>query len=82
VQQAVVNFEVFAPVTRMESIRLVLALAADKGWEVHHMDMMTAFLNGELAEVYIQQLQCFVIAEDEGKVLRLQRALYGLRQAP
>jgi hypothetical protein len=47
------------------------------------MDVMTAFLNGELAEeVYIQQLQCYIIAKDEGKVLRLQRALYGLRQAP
>jgi hypothetical protein len=47
------------------------------------MDVMTAFLNGELAEeVYIQQLQCYIIAKDEGKVLRLQRALYGLCQAP
>jgi hypothetical protein len=55
VQQAGIDFdEVFAPVARMESVQLVLALAADEGWEVHHMDVKTAFLNGELAEeVYV-----------------------------
>jgi hypothetical protein len=55
VQQAGIDFdEVFAPIARMESVQLVLALAADEGWEVHHMDVKTAFLNGELAEeVYV-----------------------------
>jgi hypothetical protein len=55
VQQADIDFdEVFAPVARMESVQLVLALAADEGWEVHHMDVKTTFLNGELAEeVYV-----------------------------
>jgi hypothetical protein len=38
----------------MESIRLVLALTADDRWEVHHMDVKTMFLNGELKEVYVQ----------------------------
>jgi hypothetical protein len=41
-------------VARMESIRLVLALTADDSWEVHHMDMKTMFLNGELADVYVR----------------------------
>jgi hypothetical protein len=79
-QQAEVDFEVFAPVARMESIRLVLTLVVDEGLAVHHMDMKTTFLNGELAEeVYVQQPQVF--AGEEGKVLRLRRALYGLHQA-
>jgi hypothetical protein len=55
VQQAGIDFdEVFALVAWMESVRLVLALAADEGWEVYHMDVKTAFLNSELAEeVYV-----------------------------
>jgi hypothetical protein len=59
VQQAGVDFEeVFAPVARMESVHLILALAVDEGWEVHHMDVKTVFLNRELAEeVYVQQPQ-------------------------
>lgn len=47
--------EVFAPVARLETVRLLLALAAHEGWEVHHMDVKSAFLNGDLAEeVYVQ----------------------------
>ena len=48
--------EVFAPVARMESIRLLLALAAAKDWRVHHLDIKSAFLNGELTEtVFVRQ---------------------------
>nr|GFB80866.1 hypothetical protein [Tanacetum cinerariifolium] len=51
VQQKGVDFEdVFAPVARMESIRLILALAAKENWIVHHLDVKSAFLNGELKE--------------------------------
>jgi hypothetical protein len=47
--------EVFAPVARLEIVRLMLALAANGKWEVHHMDVKSAFLNGELQEeVYVQ----------------------------
>lgn len=55
VQQQGIDFEeVFAPVARIESMRLLLALAAQEGWSVHHMDVMSAFLNGELQEeVYV-----------------------------
>jgi hypothetical protein len=46
---------VFAPVTRIESVCLLLALAAQEGWPVHHMDMKSTFLNEELAEeVYVR----------------------------
>ena len=48
--------EVFAPVARIETVRVLLALAAKGGWEVHHMDVKSAFLNGDLAEsMYVKQ---------------------------
>ena len=75
--------EVFAPVARLETIRLMLALAASGKWEVHHMDVKSAFLNGELQEeVYVQQPPGFQSSKHPGKVLRLSKALYGLKQAP
>jgi len=84
IQQEGVDFdEVFAPVARMESIWMLLAVAAREGWLVHHMDVKSAFLNGDLQEeVYVRQPPGFVAAGHEGKVLKLQKALYGLRQAP
>jgi hypothetical protein len=82
-QQDRVDFDdAFAPLARMESVGL-LALAAQEGWRVHHMDVKSAFLNGDLKkEVYVHQLPGFEIPGKEGKVLRLRKALYGLRQAP
>jgi hypothetical protein len=84
VQQEGIDFdEVFALVARMESVRLLLALAAQEGWQVYHMDMKSAFLNGDLKEeVYVRQPTGFIIADQEGNVLRLRKALYDLRQAP
>jgi hypothetical protein len=75
--------EVFAPVACMESVRLLLALAAQERWQVHHMDVKTAFLNGDLQEeVYVQQAPGFAQPGQEHKVYRLHKALYGLHQAP
>ena len=83
VQQEGVDFDdAFAPMARMESVRLLLALAAQEGWRVHHMDVKSAFLNDDLKEVYVHQPPRFAIPSKEGKVLRLRKALYGLRQAP
>lgn len=84
VQRQGVDFdEVFAPVARMETVRLLTSLAAQDGWEVHHMDVKSAFLNGELVEeVYVSQPPGFEIEGQEHKVLKLNKALYGLRQAP
>jgi hypothetical protein len=84
VQQQGVDFEeVFTSVAQMESVRLLLALAAQEGWAVHHMDVKSAFLNGELQEeVFVKQPEGFIIEGHEHKVLRLAKALYGLRQTP
>src|SRR5438105_6889916 len=84
VQQPGINFEeVFALVARLKSMRLLLALAVHHGWFVHHMDVKSAFLNGDLQEeVYVIQPPGFIITSKEHKVLRLRKALYGLRQAP
>ena len=74
--------ETFSPVARFESIRLLLALAALEDWEIHQMDVKSAFLNGVLEEeIYMEQPQGFIIAGQEGKVCRLRKALYGLKQA-
>jgi hypothetical protein len=74
--------EVYAPVARIETVRVLLALAAHGGWEVHHMDVKSAFLNGDLTEtVFVQQPPGFIVGKGD-KVLKLKKALYGLRQAP
>lgn len=73
----------FAPVARMETVRVIVALAASNGWEIHHLDVKTAFLHGDLnEEVYVSQPDGFKIKGSEDKVYRLHKALYGLRQAP
>jgi len=83
VQQEDVDFDnAFAPAALMEFVRLILALAAQEGWRIHHMDVKSAFLNGNLKEVNVHKPSGFVIPSKEGKVLRLSKALYGLRQAP
>jgi hypothetical protein len=71
--------KVYAPVAHLESVRLILAFAGHSGWPVHHMDVKTVFLDGELDdEVYVSQLPGFEAPDSSGKVLRLRKALYGL----
>ncbi|KAJ0868674.1 putative RNA-directed DNA polymerase [Helianthus annuus] len=75
--------EVFAPVTRIETVRLLIAIAASEGWEVHHLDVKSAFLHGDLKEtVYVNQPDGFEKKNQEQKVYKLKKALYGLKQAP
>ncbi|GKC00221.1 retrovirus-related pol polyprotein from transposon TNT 1-94 [Tanacetum coccineum] len=75
--------EVYAPVARIDTIRLMIALAAQKGWTIYQMDVKSAFLYGTLEEdVYVQQPQGYVVKNNEHKVYKLQKALYGLKQAP
>nr|GEY05397.1 ribonuclease H-like domain, reverse transcriptase, RNA-dependent DNA polymerase [Tanacetum cinerariifolium] len=84
VQEQGIDFdEVFEPVARIEIVRLILALAAYHGWQVHHLDVKSAFLHGDLKEeVYVTQLEGFIQQENSEKVYKLTKALYGLRQAP
>ncbi|GJR38935.1 retrovirus-related pol polyprotein from transposon TNT 1-94 [Tanacetum coccineum] len=75
--------ESFAPVSRLEVIRIFIANAASKNMTVYQMDVKTAFLNGELKEeVYVHQPEGFVNPERPHRVYRLKKALYGLKQAP
>ena len=71
----------FSPVARMDSIRMVLAIATSKKWEVHHMDVKSAFLYGDLEEeIYMRQPEGYI--EDSSLVWKLRKSLYGLKQAP
>ncbi|MFS7989867.1 putative RNA-directed DNA polymerase [Helianthus anomalus] len=75
--------EVFAPVARWDTIRTILAVAAQRNWIVYQLDVKSAFLHGELKEiVYVDQPKGYVKQGAEGKVYRLKKALYGLKQAP
>ncbi|MDL1139919.1 reverse transcriptase domain-containing protein, partial [Yersinia pestis] len=75
--------ETFAPVARLEAIRMFLALAAYKTFKVFQMDVKSAFLNGLLEEeVYIEQPDGFLISKNSDLVCKLKKALYGLKQAP
>ncbi|GKA99022.1 retrovirus-related pol polyprotein from transposon TNT 1-94, partial [Tanacetum coccineum] len=75
--------EVFAPVARLETIRLILALAAQKTWTVYQLDVKSAFLHGEIKEeVFVDQPPGYEVKGQESKVYRLKKALYGLKQAP
>ena len=73
--------ETFAPMAKMDSIRLILAIAASKQWEVHHMDVKSAFLHGNLHEdIYMNQTEGYT--SDPSLVRKFQKSLYGLKQAP
>ncbi|GKA35078.1 retrovirus-related pol polyprotein from transposon TNT 1-94 [Tanacetum coccineum] len=75
--------EVFALVARLETIRIIIAIAAQYRWKIYQMDMKSAFLNGLLKEeVYVEKPEGYVAKAQEGKMLRLKKVLYGLKQAP
>ncbi|RRC79823.1 hypothetical protein EH999_23420, partial [Escherichia coli] len=75
--------DVFAPVARIEAIRLFLAFASYKGFKVYQMDVKSAFLYGTIdEEVYVAQPPGFEDPEFPDKVYKLRKALYGLHQAP
>jgi len=76
--------DVFAPVAKLTTIRVLLATATSLDWELEQMDVVTAFLHGKLDEdvIFIEQPEGLVVQGQEHKVLRLRKALYGLKQAP
>ncbi|GKB56143.1 retrovirus-related pol polyprotein from transposon TNT 1-94 [Tanacetum coccineum] len=83
-QEEGIDFEEsFAPVARLEAVRIFIAHAAHKSFPIYQMDVKTAFLNGPLKEeVYVAQPDRFVDPDHPNKVYRLRKALYGLKQAP
>ncbi|GKB27160.1 retrovirus-related pol polyprotein from transposon TNT 1-94 [Tanacetum coccineum] len=83
-QEEGIDFEEsFAPVARLEAIRIFLAFAAHMNMVVYQMDVKTAFLNGNLREeVYVSQPDGFVDKDKPNHVYKLKKALYGLKQAP
>ena len=76
-------FDTYSPVTRISSIRMLIAIAAIHNLEIHQMDVKTAFLNGDLdEEIYMEQPEGFIVPGQEKKVCRLVKSLYGFKQAP
>nr|GEV25382.1 Gag-Pol polyprotein [Tanacetum cinerariifolium] len=83
-QKEGVDFEEsFAPVARLEAVRLFIAYATHKSFTIYQIDVKTVFLYGSLKEeVYVNQPDGFVDPYHPDKVYRLKKALYGLKQAP
>eukprot|EP00253_Pinus_taeda_P035533 PITA_35533 len=83
-QQECIDFEeTFAPITRLEAIRMFLALSSFQKFKVYQMDVKHSFLNGDLEEeVYIEKPDGFILVNDAKLVCRLRKALYGLKEAP
>ncbi|GJS84198.1 zinc finger, CCHC-type containing protein [Tanacetum coccineum] len=76
-------FDTYAPVARISTIKLLIAMASIHNLIIHQMDVKTTFLNGDLEEeVYINQPQGFIMSGNENKVCKLIKSLYGLKQAP
>eukprot|EP00253_Pinus_taeda_P013210 PITA_13210 len=77
------SHEIFSPVVKIVSIRIVLALVALLDLELQQLDVKTAFLHGDLdEEIYMEQLEGFVQHCNEKFVCRLKKSLYGLNQSP
>ena len=73
--------ETFALVAKMDSIRLVLAIVASKQWEVHHMDVKSDFIHGEVHEdIHMKNNKFFI--HDPLLFFWLNKSLYGLKQSP
>jgi hypothetical protein len=75
--------ETFAPVARLETIRMFISYACHKKFKVYQMDVKSYFLNGDLKEeVYMEQPEGFQLSDNPDLVYKLKKDLYGLKQAP
>ncbi|KAL9237818.1 hypothetical protein vseg_012322 [Gypsophila vaccaria] len=82
-QEAGVDFkETFAPTVKMVTVRTFLAVVTIKNWELHQMDVDNAFLHGDLVEEVYMRMPPGFSKGFKGKVCRLRKSIYGLRQAP
>ena len=76
-------FDTYSPVSRITSIRMLIAIASLYNMDIHQMDVKTAFLNEELdEEIYMEQPEGFLVEGQENKVCRLVKSLYELKQVP
>ena len=74
--------ETFSPVSKKDSLRIIMAIVAHYDLELHQMDVKTAFLNGDLEEeVYMDQPEGFTTPGKENLVCKLKKSIYGLKQA-
>ena len=73
-------FDTNSLITRISSIRMLIAIATIHNLEIHQMDVKTTFLNGDLdEEIYMEQPEGFIVPGQEKKVCRLDKSLYGLK---
>jgi hypothetical protein len=75
--------ETFSPIAKLNTVRVLLSLAANLDWQLHQFDVKNAFLHGDLEEkVYMDVPPGYTVNDDTTVVCKLQRALYGLKQSP
>ena len=75
--------EIFSPIVKLTSIRILLSVVASENLHLEQMDVKTTFLHGDVdKEIYMQQLEGFVVPGKEHMVCKLTRSLYRLKQAP
>lgn len=73
--------ETYSPVVRFNTLRCLFAVAVKYDYDIDHLDVVTAFLNGDLEEdIYMEQPEEFIKRGSEGKVCKLKKAMYGLKQ--
>ncbi|KAL2247898.1 UNVERIFIED_CONTAM: Retrovirus-related Pol polyprotein from transposon TNT 1-94, partial [Sesamum indicum] len=82
-KERIYYFDTYAPVARLTTIQVLIALASLYNLPIYQMDVKTTFLYGELEEeIYMDQLEGFVAHGNKHKVCKLVKSLYGLKQAP
>ena len=75
--------ETFSPVAKLNTVRVLLSLAANLDWPLHQFDVKNAFLHGDLEEDIYMDIPSGYVANTEGNIVyKLQRTLYGLKQSP